>query len=404
MEGRSDGQWGSIADCRTVCLEVNFENGRMTPKRILFITEGGLGDHVAMTPALRELKKSFPESFVCVFTTYRMPTDIEKKHQFEDLYPSQVEKDNSIFTSNKNVDEMYVLNRYAFKSLSGIARVKAELAVVRFLRSKKFDTVISTFPHKDRFILWSFFARAKIRVGARNQGMRWLLTVTPDIEKSRGGVVEYYCDLVRAIGATVSSTRTEYLVPESSARWADRLLQELHLDPSKRLVAVHPGASGSYKVWPVERLAALMDHMSTKLNVTVVLLKGVMDGGIVAAIQKSLRTDAIEIDCSGSIGNLAAVLKRCSLCVTNDSGPRHLAVAVGIPSLAFFRFHHDKEWDVYQAVESCATLKGVGACPVCPPDKCLDRVPEGEQFGSYCLRMVSLEDAIRKVESMLKAS
>jgi ADP-heptose:LPS heptosyltransferase len=197
----------------------------MTPQRILFITEGGLGDHVALTPALRELKRSFPESFVCVFTTYRRPTDNTKQNPFENLYPSQVERDNSVLAANTNIDELYVLNRYAFKSLRGIARAKAELAVLRFLRGKKFDTVVCTFPHKDRFILWSYASGAAVRVGARNQGLHWLLTHTPDIEKSRGGVVEYYCDLVRAIGATVTSTRTEYMVPDSSTIWADRLLR-----------------------------------------------------------------------------------------------------------------------------------------------------------------------------------
>ena len=373
----------------------------MTPQRILFVTEGGLGDQVALTPALRELKRSFPESFVCVFTTYRRPTDNTKQNPFENLYPSQVERDNSVLATNTNIDELYVLNRYAFKSLRGIARAKAELAVLRFLRRKKFDSVICTFPHKDRFILWSYASGAAVRVGARNQGLHWLLTHTPDIEKSRGGVVEYYCDLVRAIGATVTSTRTEYIVPESSTVWGDHLLQQFYLDSSKKLVAIHPGASGGYKVWPPERFAALMDHITTKLNATTVLLKSEMDGGVVSAIKDNIQTEVIEIDCSRNIGNLAAVLQRCSLCVSNDSGPRHLAVAVGTPSLAFYRFHHDKEWDVYQAVDSCYTLKGSGACPACPPEKCFDRLPEGEQFGSHCLRMISLEDAIRRVEIML---
>ena len=376
----------------------------MTPQRILFITEGGLGDHVALTAALRELKKSFPSAFVAVFATYRRSTDPDKPNQFRDLSPSQAEKDNSIFATNPYVDELYVLNRYAFKSLHALARVKAELDVVRFLRRKKFDTVISTFPHKDRFVIWAFAAGARVRVGPRNQGIRWLLTITPDIEKARGGVVEYYCDLVRAIGVTVHSTRTEYVVPKASALWADRLLQQFPLDPARRLVAIHPGASGSYKVWPVERLAALMDHISARPDVTLLLLKGAMDDDIVAAVRKNLRAPVLEIDCSESIGHLAAILKRCSLCITNDSGPRHLTVALGVPSLAFFRFHHDREWDVYQAVENCATLKGTDPCPVCPSDKCFDRVPGGEQFGSYCLRMVSLEEAVRKAEAMLQES
>jgi ADP-heptose:LPS heptosyltransferase len=372
----------------------------MTPRRILFITEGGLGDHVALTPALRELRRSFPDSFICVFTTYRQPTDATKQNQFEDLYPSQVEKERSVFTTNKNVDEEFILNRYAFKSMRGMTRVKAEAAVVRFLRRKRFDTVISTFPHKDRFILWALASGATTRVGARNQGLRWLLTHTPDIEKSREGVVEYYCSLVRAIGATVRSTRTEYTVPTSSAEWADRVLGQLRLDSQKRLVAVHPGASGKYKVWPPERFAELITHIRSKLSCPSILLRGGMDDEIISEIQQCLPTKVAQVDCSNSIGNLAAILQRCSLCISNDSGPRHLAIAVGTPSLAFFRLHHDKEWDVYHDVNSIA-LKGSGMCNACPPHKCFDRVPEGVQYGSRCLRMIDVETAIRLVDAML---
>ena len=376
----------------------------MTPRRILFLTEGGLGDHVTLTPALRELKRSYPGSFVCVFATYRQTTDATKENPFTDLHPSQIESDNSALATNKNIDELYILNRYAFKSLRGIARIKAELAVIRFLRRKKFDTVICTFPHKERFILWALVSGARIRVGARNQGLRWLLTHTPDIEKAKGGVVEYYCDLVRAIGATVCSTRTVFVVPESSAVWADGLLQELHLPPSRGIVTIHPGASGGHKMWPPERYAALVEHITAKHNVTVLLLKGEKDSEAVAALKKNLRAKVFEVDCSRNIGHLAALLQRCSLCISNDSGPRHLAVAVGTPSLAFFRHHHDREWDVYEEVEQCVTLKGSDSCPVCPPNKCFDRVQEGEHYGSICLRTISIDTAIRQVESMLRAA
>ncbi len=373
----------------------------MIPKRILFITEGGLGDHITLSPALRELKRSFPDSFVCVFTTYRRTMDATKENPFANLYPSQIERDNSFLATNKNIDELYTLNRYAFKSLSIIARVKAELAVIRFLRRKNFDTVISTFPYKDRFILWALASGATNRIGARNQGLRWLLTHTPDIEKSRGGVVEYYCDLVRTIGVTVHSLKTEYVIPEISSTWADLLFKQFHLPPLKRIVAVHPGASGKYKVWPPERYAALINNITTRHNVIVVLLKGEQDNEVIADIKKHLQTEIFEVYCGESIGHLAAILERCSLCISNDSGPRHLAIAIGTMSLAFFRIHHDLEWDVYKKVEQCVTLKGLDSCPVCTTDKCFDRIPEGEQYGSFCLRMISIEAAIHQVDTLL---
>lgn len=372
------------------------------PRRILFITEGGLGDQVALSPALRAVKRSFPGCFVAVFATYRQPTDVSKSDPFNNLFPSPTESRNSVLATNPTVDELYVLNRYAFKSLPLHRRVKAEWSVVKFLREKRFDTVISTFPHKDRFILWALASGAAHRVGARNQGLHWLLTHTPDIEKTRGGVIQYYCDLVRVLGAEVHSARTEYVVPEASLRWADEQLRRIGVQGAEEFVAVHPGASGLYKAWPPERYAALIEHVQERWKVRAVIVKGELDGKIVAAIQETLRARLDEIDCSGSVGNLAAVLKRSVLCISNDSGPRHLAVAVGTRSLAFFRRHHDREWDVYDDVPGCATLKSAEPCPACPPEKCYDRIPEGEQYGAHCLRMVSVEQAKRQLDKMLE--
>lgn len=374
-----------------------------SPRRVLFIAEGGLGDHVALTPAIRSVKESFPGCTVAVFSTHRQPTDPAKIDPFNNLDASDVERANSVFSTNPHVDELYVLNRRAFNSLSPLGRIRAEWSVVRFLRHKRFDTVISTFPHKDRFVLWAYLSGASRRIGARNQGLHWLLTDTPDIEKSRLGVVEYYCALARAAGATVSSSRTEYHVNVESRDWAETQLKARGLRAGE-YIAVHPGASGGYKAWPPVRFAALIDHLQHEECLPVVLLQGEMDEKIITEVNLAMQSSAYIIDCRGGIGRLAALIEKSRLCISNDSGPRHLAVAVGSPSLAFFRQHHDKEWDVYGHVPGCVTLKGAEQCPVCPPEKCFDRIPEGKEYGAHCLRMVTLNDAIRRVGAMLQSS
>ena len=361
-----------------------------------------MGDQVALTPALRAAKESFADSFVAVFATYRHPTDVEKAEPFQNLAPSAIERAHTIFSTDPNVDELYVLNRYAFRSLTLRARLAAEWSVVRFLRAKHFDTVISTFPHHERFILWGFLAGARHRVGARNQGMHWLLTHAPNIEKANRGVVEYYCDLVRAIGGEIRSPRTAFMVPKESLQWADRELRRIGIQPGGMFVAVHPGASGLYKAWPPERYAALIASLQRRWQVDVVMAMGEHDRQIVDAIHMHLETRIGEIDCTASVANLAAVLQRSALCISNDSGPRHLAVAAGTPSLAFFRRHHDKEWDVYADVPFCATLKSGEACPACPPEKCYDRIPAGELFGAYCVRLIGVEQAVERADALMQ--
>jgi len=371
----------------------------MNSQRILFIAEGQLGDLLLLTPALRAAKESFPQSFISVLVVERRNSDDSKQHPFDDLTATSAERESSVLSTNKNVDELLVLNRQALRFLNGLARVRAELAIITFLRRKRFDTVICTFP-EDRFVQWAIASGARIRVGQRKQGLHWLLTHKPNIEKSQRGVLKYYCELERAVGATVHSTETEYIVPESSKKWADDFLRSKNISSTRQVVAIHPGASGDYKIWPPERYALVIDHLAKK-GLQVLLLNGAIDEQIINEIRKRVQHSFVEVRTGNKVGDLAAIIQRCELCITNDSGPRHLAVAVGTLSLAFFRQHHDTEWGVYEENNWLATLKASGQCPVCPPDVCLDKIPEGERFASHCLRMICVEEAVQQVEKML---
>jgi ADP-heptose:LPS heptosyltransferase len=131
------------------------------------------------------------------------------------------------------------------------------------------------------------------------------------------------------------------------------------------------------------------------------LFKGSQDEPVLEAIRRTLKTMPIQVDTGSNVGHFAALLQRCSLCISNDSGPRHLAVALRVPSVAFFRQHHDREWRIYLESPVSVTVQGRQPCPVCPPGACLDKIPPGERFGSYCIRMIDLDDALTCVRTLL---
>ena len=370
-----------------------------TPRRILFIAEGQLGDLLLLTPAIRAMKESFPSSFISVLVVERRTRDSAKP--VEELAANSEERERSVFATNRYVDEILVVSRDALRSRRGIARVRAEIAVALALRRKRFDTVVCTFP-EERFALWAFASGAATRVGQNRQALRWMLSHTPEIEKARGGVLQYYCDLVRAVGATVRSAHTEYTVPDASAEWAEGVFREYSLRSVQRVVAIHPGATGDYKIWPPERYAALIERL-TERGMRVLLLNGLLDEPVVSAIRSLRPRSFIEITTAHRLADLAAIIRRSHLCITNDSGPRHLAVAVGTPSLALFRHHHDREWGIYPQSNRCRTLQGETQCPACPSGVCLDKVPESERYGAFCLRQITVDDVLRQVDRMLSA-
>ncbi len=370
----------------------------MNPRHILFIAEGQIGDLLLLTPALRAMKMQFAQASISVLIVERRLGSREARPAESSVVQLLGGPTDSILSTNPNIDQIFLIDRERIKSRRGLARMRAELDVMRFLRRQRFDCVVSTFP-EDRFALWAFGSGAQIRVGQRDQALSWLLTHKPSVKKRDNGVLEYYCGLVRAIGANVRSTRTEYDIPAASRKWANDFVRHHDLVNGRRVVAVHPGASGNYKIWPPDRYAALIDLLQSQANARVVLCRSLHDDGIVDGILERLQTTIVEADTGG--GNLAALLSSCALCISNDSGPRHLAIAVGTPSLAFFRQFHDREWQVYPELPLCATLKGNDRCPACPSGSCFDRIPQNEQFGSFCLRMVTVEQAALQAKKML---
>ena len=370
----------------------------MAPRNILVLAEGQMGDLLLLTPALRAMKETYPSASVTVVVLERRSTRAAGSPMINGPLGSD---DDNVLATNSHVDRLFAIDRAGLTSLRGMARIRAEAAIVRFLRAQKFDTVLSTF-NEDRFLLWAFASGAGLRVGARGEGLTFLLNRTPAIRKDTNGVRAYYCDLARSIGVRVASERTEYAVPRQALEKADEFLAAHGLMGAGNIVAVHPGATGNYKIWPPERYAEVIDTLQTSLRAKVIVLCGPQDGKVVEDVVARARTDVAQADCAGSIGDCAALVKRSAMCLSNDSGPRHLAAAVGTPSLALFRRHHDREWGVYDENERCAVMQGGGGCPACPPGECRDLIPEQELYGSHCLRMIPVVDVVARVQGMLR--
>jgi len=374
----------------------------MSPGRVLFISEGQLGDLLLMTPALRAVKRTFPQATQSVLILDRrvaQPSGRAALHQAS-LFRSGSD---TVLATNPHVADVTVIDREAFRSLPLLQRLSAELRAIRFIRSRKYDTVICTFP-EDRFAVWAFLSGARVRVGQKDQPLARLLTHSPDVRKDAKGVLEYYCDLVRTIDAHPDSSGTEYHLPQEAERWAADHMRSLGLDRAATLVAVHPGATGDYKIWPPERYAAVIDALDGVPDLRTALFCGGPDEAVVTEIGLRTARPPTILRTTGNLAHFAGLLRRCSLLISNDSGPRHLAAALGIPTVALFRRHHDREWKVYPDSPTCVTLKGNDPCPSCPEGACLDRVPEGERFGAYCLRMIEAEEVLGAVRGILGLS
>jgi ADP-heptose:LPS heptosyltransferase len=371
----------------------------MTPQNILILAEGQLGDLLLLTPALRALKKGLPASKTTVLIMQRR--GVVRPNARGDVLEGDTNGTAAVLMSNRAVDRVFEVDRQSLKDLKGLDRLRGESTVVKWLRQQRFDTVLCTFP-EERFSWLAYLSGAKNRVGQRRQSLHWLLTVKPDILKQEQGVLSYYCGLVAALGVEVDGTQTEFTVSPDGLRWAEECIA-LQCGESVRPIVVHPGASGDYKIWPPDRYATLIEKL-VRLDLPVILCGGEGDRRVIHEIRAAIQRSVAVVITGGDLHRLGGLFARSALVVSNDSGPRHLAVAVGARTLALFRQHHDREWNVYPETRDCRILRADGPCAACGTDTCADLIPPGEQFGSHCIRRVEVDRVLASIRELLTSS
>ena len=368
-------------------------------KHIVFFCEGQLGDLLILTPAIRAVKETYPSSRITTIILQRRRYDGSDSRKTI-WYSAADCGTSSVMSGNPNVDQVIEIDRFFLRSLTGWNRLKAELKIILHLHRLKPDVILCTFP-EDRFVIWGYFSGAGVRIGEARQKLSWLLTHKPDISKEELGVRDYYLGLVASIGAKTDNIGTEFLVSVEALAWADKKISMLPDNNTGGLVAVHPGASGPYKVWPPEYYARLIDHLQKDFGFRVLLCGTEFDREIIEAVEAQLESRIFRIKFDQDISKLAAIIARCRLCITNDSGPRHLAVAVGTPSMAFMMKDQDRQWKIYDDPANSVVLAGDEDCPVCNNGPCKNIIPDGYHFGSYCLRSVTVERAINQAKIFL---
>jgi heptosyltransferase-2 len=368
------------------------------PQRICIIAEGQLGDLLILSPALRALKESFPSASLTVLVLQRRSYDGPSSALLPVLLENPEKGTSAVLRSDPCVDRVTEIDRGALRALGGVRRAGAEWSIIRWLRQGRFDTVVCTFP-QDRFFVWAFLSGARVRVGEEGKSLSRLLSRRVRIKKSEGGVRAYYCALAEAAGAAVRSQKTSIVIPGVHGERAAELWRSLGLAQGAHVVAVHPGASGLYRVWPPGHYAALIDIVQRK-GTPVILTGSGFDREVLEEV-KNRCASAPRLVITTEVLDLAALLQKCVLCVSNNSGPRHLAIAAGVRSLALIPRFDDVEWKIYADETGAGTMQSREECPACPRSTCRNVIPPGERFGSFCMRALGVEDVASRVDFLL---
>jgi len=280
-------------------------------KNILVVRTDRIGDVVVTIPALRALKKAFPRARLTVLVA-----------------PATRE----LLEGNPVVDEVIVYNRKG--TCWGTAGF---LRMVGQLRQRRFDLAIN-YHTKRRTNLLCFFSRIPRRVGYCNEKWGIVLTdrVPDDRPQGKKHEAQYCLDLLRPLGVEASTLETFMPVDKKHEDWARALCRHLSLDLMRPIIAIHPGASCSTKKWPARFFTQVVNQLQEKYHAQVILVGAADSRPEAQTILNEAHGRVFDLTGQTSLGQFVSLMRRCTMLISNDSGPVHLADAVGIGVVAIF--------------------------------------------------------------------
>lgn len=209
--------------------------------------------------------------------------------------------------------------------------------------------------------------------------------------------IEFHNQSLRAAGIPPSATRPEIFLSDAEKREAGiylRWLDQTFTDLSQPIVALHPGATWPAKKWFPDRFAALADLVVAKLGARVIVTGGPDDVEAVKAVMNACVANVTAVPVL-PLRQLAAVISRCAVFVSNDCGPMHIAAAVGTPTIGLFGPGEENIWFPYEASAGHRALRRDVPCHPCHLDFC-NR--QGDEY-MECMKLLTVEDVLPAIEA-----
>ena len=276
--------------------------------RILIIRLAPLGETVLTTPVIRALRQHFQNAHIAYMVA---PTR-------EDLV-----------SANPHLNEVITYQASVPKLIYQIARRKFQMAVV----------LQPTF----RLVLHTFFARIPFRVGFEtNAGGKKLLNLAA-VNNTAQHETQRYLDVVRTLGIEVVDDEPEVFVDSVGTTWVDNFLENQRLNDGKPIIGLNPGAATAYRRWDAANFAALGNQLHKVYGAHIIITTGPQEGELANQVAGRMEHASVIVNRVTPM-QLAALLQRCDLYISNDTGPMHLSTAVKTPTVALFGASNLNQW------------------------------------------------------------
>lgn len=330
-------------------------------KKILIIKLREIGDTVLATPAIKAIRRSFPDCFLSIVVP---------------------KTSSGVLFNNPHLDEIVSYDRKR--------SIRDYLSLIWRLRKRKFDLAINLHA-SHRSALIAYLSGARFRVVNNHNGKNYYANIPiqklAEIPKT---AIEKDLVACEAVGIETNDKTTEVFPHSDDCKKIEELLKNKEIDLlNNSLMAIFIGAREEIRCWSLEKYIRLCEFFHDKEGIKVLLIYGPKEEGKVRYIMESMKKPPIVLG-NLSLLQLASLFGKCNLFIGNISGPIHIAVAMKIPTITICAPKYVEEWHPYNTSRHKVVSKYPN-CRECEKNFCDEGV---------CLEEVLVEEVIKEVEAL----
>ena len=341
-------------------------------KNILVINLMHIGDLMLVTPVLRTLRTNYPKARISLLADKKLADLVQY---------------------NRHIDECLLIDKKGRDD-----SLPSFIKYIWGIRKKKFDLVINLHRNERASAIAAFSGADRI-VGYAKPGFALLFDqVLPNLKAVKHQIHSHFDVLEQAVGIDrIDDGGLEMWLPEAAVRSAAKIWQE-NFAPDKKVVAFNIGASWKTKRWIDTYFARCADELLEK-GYGVAFFGGPMDTELVeACIAQMKHRDSGDIKVftgKVSLGELGALLKKCALFLTTDSGPMHVGVSQNVPVVTMFGASPVPGFYPYDARD--VLIKTPEPCHPCGIHEC----PKQGEDNMACMKRITVDIVMKYVRELL---
>lgn len=355
-----------------ICQKEEFR--RKDKMKIIIISLAGIGDGIMASPTIKAIKEHYKEATIdALVFPYGFGEVLEG--YLNNIY---------IFT-----DKTHTLTS---KKPSFFRTIQTFFLLTK-LRFKKYDLSVSVHPSSSpKLAFMAKFINAKRRVGFDSKNYTIPVRLNKKLHK-----VERNFELLKPLGIEIKDKKQYFHISEENEKFAKEFLR----DKGNLFIGIHPGGywKRQTKKWSLERFGKLADKLTKDFGAKILVFEGPSEGGDGERMEKYMETKLIKV--RTDLKNAAAIIKKCGLFISNDTGMMHIAEAMDVPVIDILGWAELASGPYYEKNKKLIASENLS----CHNDNCPVLASGGKtnpKCNLECFKGIKVEDVFKLAKGVLR--